>query len=189
MSNIHLLTSVPSFARWPLNVHFFAPEAHRAWETWLKTSGKCSRPGLRILKDFPRTEEGPETEARGIDALPLDYAPLTDYVCKAQDVVGFEQEGHCVYCSDALQSGQGLQPMCPNAGCEAIGHIECWSQAALSHEGAGDILPDMLSCPSCGGEIRWGDMMKELSLRIRGMQDVQKLLKKAEKAKKAGKTA
>lgn len=189
MSNIHLLTSVPSFARWPLNVHFFAPEAYRAWETWLKASGKCSRPGLRILKDFPPADEGPQIEAHGIDALPLDYVPLTDYVCKAQDVVAFEQEGDCVHCAETLQPGRGLQPMCPNADCEAIGHIGCWSRAALSHEGGEDILPDMLNCPSCGGKIRWGDMMKELSLRVRGTQDVEKLLKKAEKAKKTAKAA
>jgi structure-specific endonuclease subunit SLX1 len=77
--------------------------------------------------------------------------------------------------------------MCPNNGCKAIGHIDCWSKDALYHEGGSEVLPDISTCPSCGGEIRWGDMMKELSLRVRGPQDVEKLLKKAEKAKKAAK--
>lgn len=185
MSNLHLLTSVPSFARWPLNIHFFASEAQKAWETWLKTSGKSSRAGLRLLTDFaPQVEEDSEGEAHGIHALPLDYTPLTEYVSKAQDVVTFEQEGDCVHCKEALVSAEGWQPMCPNEGCQAMGHIDCWSRRASTGNGAQDIVPVMLQCPSCGGDIRWGDMMKEVTLRVRGESEVAKLLKKAKRAKK-----
>lgn len=38
VSNLHLLTGVPSFARWLLNVHFFAREAHAAWESWIDST-------------------------------------------------------------------------------------------------------------------------------------------------------
>ncbi|PWI66951.1 hypothetical protein PCL_04457 [Purpureocillium lilacinum] len=198
VSNLHLLTGVPSFARWPLSLHFLAREPHVAWRTWLATSGKPSRPGLRVLTDY---EDGPappptrdnavrdgdtatETEAaaevsqRGIYSLPLDYKPIKAYVEKANEVVSFEREGACVHCGEELASGRGLHAMCPNDGCTGMGHLDCWSRHALSGDGDGEVIPDLCKCPSCGGEVRWGDMMKELSLRVRGAKEVDKLLKK-----------
>ena len=185
VSNLHLLTGVPSFARWPLNLHFFAKEAHTAWEAWLKSLGESHRRGLKILTDFVPTEaeEGLQ-DPKGIHALSVDYSPLKPYVEKAQNVVAFEREGKCVHCKEELESAKGLQPMCPNEGCEAMGHIDCWSHHALSKTDKGVLVPDLCTCPSCGGEVRWGDMMKELSLRIRGPKEVEKLLKKKRRTKK-----
>lgn len=190
MSNLHLLTSVPSFARWPLNVHFFAAEAQKAWDTWLKNSGKTSRAGLSILTDIaPQASTESDDTAHGIHALPLDYKPLTDYVLKAQEVVGFEQEGACVHCHEKLAPAEGLQPMCPGHDCKAMGHLDCWSRHALTQNAGSHIIPDMCQCPSCGSEVRWGDMMKELSLRVRGGGEVEKLLKKSKRARPAEKPA
>lgn len=174
---------MPSFARWPLNLHFFAKEAHAAWDRWLKSTDKSHREGLNILTDFGPVED--PNAPRGIDALPLDYSPLKDYVEKAQNVVTFEREGACVHCDEELESAKGLHPMCPNEGCEAMGHLDCWSQHALAGANEGIVIPDACTCPSCGGDIRWGDMIKELSLRIRGPKEVEKLLKKKRRSKKA----
>lgn len=186
ISNIHLLTAVPSFSRWPLNLHFFVKEVHKVWEQWVNTAEQPINKGLKVLTDF-----GPVTEtdaslpsAWGIHALPVDYTPVKDYVEKAHNIVMFEQEGNCVHCKKALESGKGLYPMCPNQGCEAMGHLDCWSRHALSGEDEGIIIPQQCTCPACGGDIRWGDMMKELSLRIRGPKDVEKLLKKRKRRAK-----
>ncbi|UNI18528.1 Slx4p interacting protein [Purpureocillium takamizusanense] len=210
VSNLHLLTGVPSFARWPLNLHFLAREPHAAWKTWLATLGKPSRPGLRILTDYdvqppPRNsgdrdgggsgsghsgDAAAEASQRGIYALPLDYKPLRAYVEKAHDVVSFEREGACVHCGEQLESGRGLHTMCPNDGCRGMGHLDCWSRHALAGDEdgqQGEVIPDVCACPSCGGEVRWGDMMKELSLRVRGANEVDKLLKK-KKTRKTTKT-
>jgi structure-specific endonuclease subunit SLX1 len=39
------------------------------------------------------------------------------------------------------------------------------------------LLPIKGKCPSCKSELRWIDIAKELSLRLRGQKEVQKLLK------------
>lgn len=188
MANIHLLTGVPSFARWPLNVHFLAKEAYSAWQRNLKATQSPHRPGLQILTDFGQTMDqvSENGEKSGIHALSLDYTPMTDYVSKAHDIAEFEQEGKCVHCKQELESGKGLYALCPNDACRAMGHLDCWSKSALSNDDASrHIVPDQCSCPSCGGDIRWGDMVKELSLRVRGKAEVKKLLRSSEKAKKA----
>ncbi|KAG6000426.1 hypothetical protein E4U54_001429 [Claviceps lovelessii] len=186
MANIHLLTGVPSFARWPLNVHFFATEAYEAWQNRLESTQEPGRRGLRILTDFagPDRDVPEDSQACGVHALPLDYRPMANYVEKAHAIIEFEQQGNCVHCSQELEPGQGLHALCPNDGCKAMGHLDCWSRHALSNDGSGHIIPDQCSCPTCGGNIRWGDMMKELSLRIRGSAEVKKVLKSVKRAKK-----
>lgn len=110
---------------------------------------------------------------------------MKPYIEKARNVVMFEREGKCVHCHEELETGQGLYPMCPNEGCEAMGHLDCWGKHAVAHEEGGPLIPMECECPSCGGEVVWGDMVKELSLRTRGPRDVEKLLKKKRRTKKA----
>jgi structure-specific endonuclease subunit SLX1 len=204
VSNLHLLLDVPSFARWPLKLHFFASEVHAAWEKRCKSTEKSLRKTLPVVTDFAAgkpTTKAPVSDVEdenldmtqkpeqwGIHALPLDYAPLKDYVAKGNSVIEFEQEGKCVVCHEPLESGKGLHVICNNHGCEGVGHLACWSQHLLSSCEQGedvDILPLEGACPKCHGAVDWGLMMKELTLRTRGKKDVEKLLK--EKRKRAAK--
>ncbi|PTB78748.1 hypothetical protein M440DRAFT_1437586 [Trichoderma longibrachiatum ATCC 18648] len=187
VSNLHLLTRVPSFARWPLNLHFFAQDAHRSWERWTKASKIPVAPSLRILTDFgPSAGDSstPPLPPWGIHALALDYSPMKEYIKKAHDAESFERQGRCLHCDAEMHPNVGLYAMCPNEGCEAMGHVDCWSRHALVGDDAGAVIPNSCRCPSCSGEIRWGDMMKELSLRTRGAGEVEKLLRKRKRAKK-----
>ncbi|KAL6879208.1 hypothetical protein J3F83DRAFT_725453 [Trichoderma novae-zelandiae] len=184
VSNLHLLTRVPSFSRWPLNIHFLSRDAHAAWERWTETSEMPVPPSLKILTDFGPSAGDPSTTSWGIHSLALDYTPMKEYIEKAHNVVSFEREGRCLHCNAEMQPNQGLYAMCPNEGCEAMGHVDCWSKHALASDDPGVVLPNRCTCPSCGGEVRWGDMMKELSLRTRGAGEVEKLLRKRKRAKK-----
>ncbi|KAF5010226.1 hypothetical protein FDECE_3585 [Fusarium decemcellulare] len=189
VSNLHLLVKVPSFARWPLTLHFFAPDSKKAWDNWLKSTDASPKEGMKIHTDFGLSKQpqfrGPTSEPWGIHALPVDYAPMKEYVEKAHNIVSFEREGKCVHCHEELESNKGLQPMCPNDGCEAMGHLDCWGKHALRDEDEGTVIPKSCTCPGCGGEIEWADMMKELTLRVRGPKEVEKLLKKRRRTKKA----
>lgn len=177
--NIHLLTSVPSFARWPLNVHFFSKDAHNAWTGRIKASKTAVRAGLEVFSDFGPSTADPSSTTWGVHSLPLDYWPMKEYIEKAHNVVSFERQGKCVHCHEEMEPDQGLYAMCPNDGCEAMGHLDCWSKHALANDDDPEaILPNSCECPSCGSNIRWGDMIKELSLRTRGAGEVEKLLKK-----------
>jgi structure-specific endonuclease subunit SLX1 len=119
----------------------------------------------------------------GIHALPLDYEPLRDYVDKTESIFAFEREGRCVVCAGDMPVGEGLYAVCSNNECEGVGHLDCWSRHLLAQRPAGDddgnaVLPVHGHCPECRGEVRWGNMMAELSLRARGGKEVEKLLKK-----------
>ncbi|KAI0445064.1 GIY-YIG catalytic domain-containing protein [Xylaria telfairii] len=188
VSNLHLLLRVPSFARWPLRLHFLAPEVHGAWTKCCDTATQPLRKTIPIYTDFVPPQntagEGALTEpqeSRGIHALPLDYAPMKSYVEKTQSLYSFEREGACVVCGEHLPHEEGLYATCPNTGCEGTGHVSCWSRHFLGSDAGDDIIPISGRCPKCDGKVIWGDMMKEMSLRLRGKKEVDKLLKKPRK--------
>lgn len=199
LSNLHLLLRVPSFFKWPLNIHFFAPDVYEAWKKWCATANEPLRDTIQILTDFGPShtssmEEGSSKATNeveqpwGIYALPLDYTPMKDYVTKTQSIYDFEREGDCVVCGEYLEPGMGLYATCSNAGCEGTGHVSCWSRHMLGKEADEDIIPISGRCPRCKGEIVWGDLMKEMSLRVRGMKEVEKLLKKPRKRRTRAKS-
>ena len=65
--------------------------------------------------------------------------------------------------------------MCPNTTCRMAGHLSC---LAPSFSGAaGNLVPTTGNCPNCGVKLRWIDLVKELSLRMRGEAEVKKIFK------------
>jgi structure-specific endonuclease subunit SLX1 len=126
-------------------------------------------------------EEEPEGLEWGIHALPLDYAPLAPYLEKGRNVTTFEREGRCVVCFQHLEHDKGLYAICPSGECEGMGHLDCWSRYLLHQQGEDDgtLLPVDGRCPKCSGAVKWGDMMRELTLRIRGQKEVEKVLKRS----------
>lgn len=124
-----------------------------------------------------------ELVPRGIQALPLDYAPMKDYIAKGREVFSFEREGECVICNEHMPPSEGLYALCSNDGCEGVGHLSCWSRYILPEHEKESIIPVAGNCPKCHGPVKWGDMMTELTLRLRGAKEVDKLLKKKRKAK------
>ncbi|KAI0115547.1 hypothetical protein GGR51DRAFT_503353 [Nemania sp. FL0031] len=191
ISNVHLLLRVPSFARWPLSLHFFVPEVHKAWIQCCDAASEALLRTVPVYTDFApsQTAAAEETASTdppspwGIHALPLDYAPMKGYVEKTQSLYSFEREGACVICGESLLPGEGLYATCSNTGCEGTGHISCWSRHLLGSNAEEDIIPISGQCPKCEGDVVWGDMMKEMSLRLRGQKEIGKLFKKSRKRK------
>lgn len=147
------------------------------------------RDSIPIIEDFPpddpisSADEGkssPKSKKQkathGIAALTVDYADQKSYVEKGKEIVDFEREGSCALCMSSLEHDAGIYTICPNPGCESVTHITCLSKHFL----AGDeeaLVPIKGNCPSCKTELRWNDVVKELSLRMRGQKEVEKLLK------------
>lgn len=185
ISNIHLLLGVPSFARLPLKLHLFVPEMHRAWTKYLEDASEPLHRAIPVYTDFAlsQNETGDSTSTeplvpRGIHALPLDYAPMKSYVEKTRDLYFFEREGACVVCGESLPHDEGLYATCSNAGCEGTGHVACWGRHLLGDNVADDIIPISGQCPRCEGDVVWGDMIMEMSLRLRGQKEIDRLFKK-----------
>jgi structure-specific endonuclease subunit SLX1 len=188
ISNLHLLLRVPSFSRLPLDVRFFNEDVHKAWLNWTKAAAEPIRDSIPIITDFPPADSAPGNESdgsprtkkrktsHGIAALDVDYAKEKDYVKKAKEVIDFEREGACSVCHEDLEHDAGIYTICPNHGCETVAHITCLSKHFLEND-EDSIVPIKGSCPSCKVELRWVDVVRELSLRMRGQKAVEKLLK------------
>ncbi|KAI1111724.1 GIY-YIG catalytic domain-containing protein [Nemania sp. NC0429] len=188
ISNVHLLLGVPSFARLPLKLNFFALEVHRAWTKYLETVEEPLPKTIPVYTSFapPQSETGDSNSMSGEEApspwgihtLPLDYAPVKSYVAKTRELYSFEREGACVVCGESLPHDGGLYATCSNAGCEGTGHLACWSRHLLGDNAADHVIPVSGHCPRCEGEVAWGDMMMEMSLRLRGQKEIDRLFKK-----------
>lgn len=111
----------------------------------------------------------------GIDGLVVDYANEKLHVEKAKEMVDFEMEGQCTLCSHDMAHDEGLFTICPNPTCQSATHLTCLSKHFLKGQDA--ILPVRGTCPACQAELRWIDVIKELTLRMRGQKDIEKLLK------------
>ncbi|CZS89939.1 related to Structure-specific endonuclease subunit SLX1 [Rhynchosporium graminicola] len=217
LSNLHLLLRVPSFARWPLSLHFFSPEVHKAWMKWCKSVSEPVPETLAIILDFPpppteaeaaskspaksQSKSKPKLSAQpefltasdieasppskkqksdhGIDALPIAYETTKPHLEKAKSILDFELEGSCAICHSTLEHDAGIYAICPAPSCKSVTHITCLSKSFLNDEASEEdvILPVKGTCPSCKKELRWVDVVKELSLRMRGQKVVEKLLK------------
>jgi structure-specific endonuclease subunit SLX1 len=187
LSNLHLLLRVPSFSRWPLELRFFSENVYKAWLKWCKTAAEPIRDSIKIIQDFPTSDtasddglDSPRIEktnlAHGITALAVDYTKEKSHVEKGKNIVEFEREGACSICHSDLEHDAGLYTICPNLGCESVTHLTCLSQHFLKDE-EDELVPVKGQCPTCKAEIRWVNVVRELSLRLRGQKEVEKLLK------------
>ena len=179
---------MPSFCRWPLELRFFSPEIHTSWLKIAK-SAKPLRDSLTISQNFlqgksslisksavPGSPASEETYS-GLDLLNLDYTFQTPYLEKSRSVFDFEHEGRCVVCTKVLEHDTGLQILCPCSYCEAVTHVRCLG-AYFTKNQTDSLIPIQGTCPSCNKGLRWVDLMKELSSRLRGRNEVDDVLRR-----------
>ncbi|KAF7868433.1 hypothetical protein EAF04_004965 [Stromatinia cepivora] len=189
LSNLHLLLSVPSFSRWPLEIRFFSPDVHKAWIKSSKGATEPLRDSLPIITNFPPAErkvndskDGETTSGHyGIEALKVAYEDMKPQLEKGKKLFHPDMKEACEICNQDLQHNSGLHTICPNTDCGTITHMTCLSRHFLQGE-KNKQLDDLLVpikgvCPSCKMEVRWNDVVKELSLRMRGQKVVEKILK------------
>ncbi|TAQ84272.1 hypothetical protein B7494_g7407 [Chlorociboria aeruginascens] len=200
LSTLHLLLRVPSFSRWPLQLRFFSEDVHKAWVKYTNRSSEPLRDSLKIIQDFPPSSAPSEDESNlrsnahqrkieyGIHGLIVDYANEKPYVEKSKGIIEFEREGSCSLCKSELEHDAGIYTICPNPGCEAVTHMACLSKHFLKTDSQAltldPLIPMQGNCPTCKVELMWVDIVKELTLRMRGQKPVAALLKQ-KRVKKA----
>jgi structure-specific endonuclease subunit SLX1 len=135
------------------------------------------------------------TTGHGITTLPLTYAPHKQHVEKSKAIIDFEREGSCSICSQDLIHDGGIYAICPHPSCESVSHLTCLSKSFLEAESgqrssSGEprnmdqdpaLVPVAGKCKSCHGTIKWVDVGKEVTLRLRGAKEVENLLKEPRK--------
>ncbi|KAK4542242.1 hypothetical protein LTR36_006895 [Oleoguttula mirabilis] len=195
LANLHLLLRASSFERWPLKVTFYAEDVYRVWVKWKGQQVEKLRPGIEVkLGDSSKVAGPSETDepmdAKGIYALDVGYSGYKQRLEKSNKAFESADWLHCAICHKGLSSSGAMTLVCPNEDCSALTHIDCLSaaflQAGSNHEA---IVPTTGNCPGCSTKLEWVDLVKELSLRMRGEKEVTAIFKKRRRTKKQTETA
>ncbi|KAI5237885.1 hypothetical protein E4T42_09107 [Aureobasidium subglaciale] len=193
LANLHILLRAKSFERWPLQVKFFAEDVFKMWHRWTVNMAEVVRQGIEVGMDqsvLDKTtleEENPE-QPIGIYKIDPTYLHVKITLAKSQELL-VAPSNSCALCSSALDSKREMALVCSNQACNTIFHVGCLSSHFLSgeHGAQNAILPTHGNCTSCKSNLNWTDLVKDLSLRIRGHKEVSALFKEPKRRKKNSK--
>lgn len=203
LSNLHLLLRVPSFSRWPLELRFFCHDVFQVWQSRCARVTDEIRPGIQIVFDVKPAEEtklvdGSATTAHaisvkrkkstigegGVDGIDVGYRSMKGYLEKSLFLLAEGEATICAVCSKELGTQVTTAVICPNEGCRTASHSTCLAKRFLVEDGSDrPVVPTTGSCPSCNAALNWIDLVKEMSLRIRGEKEVAQLMRKPRERK------
>ncbi|MCJ1370032.1 Slx4p interacting protein [Loxospora ochrophaea] len=194
LSNLHLLLRVPSFSRWPLNVCFFSEDVYQAWQRWCERVSFNIRKGIKVSSkqtELPLWDEafssdhglGKQNDDHScqteLDGLDVGYSALKGYLEKSLFLLAESENTECIVCNETTGLSAATTLVCSAENCRATSHMTCLSAQFLVQEGARDsVIPVYGECPKCKTELHWVDLVKAMSLRIRGEREMAKLMKK-----------
>ena len=184
LASLHQLLRASSFECWPLKVTFYAEDVFRVWKKWAAQQLEMLRPGIDVIMDESSkaststgsAENTTEPVAtKGIHALDVSYNGLKQHLEKAK-AHSSRASVHCSICHEPMPSEGAMTLVCPNDECDAIGHVECLAKSFLRGQSE-SLVPTDGDCPGCGKRVKWVDLVKELSLRMRGQKEIDKIFK------------
>jgi structure-specific endonuclease subunit SLX1 len=193
LSNLHLLLRVPYFSQWPLELRFFSDDVFQYWQTWCQRVDAQISPRIKVWLDKPKTMQEPITQLviegskprrkfdeigkGGVNGIDSTYASLRPALEKSQLLLEPDNDLACNLCKDSLDPKRDLITVCYQHTCQSIHHMTCLSSHFLQAEETTSLLPTSGECPSCKTNLLWVDLMKEMTLRIRGGNEVDKILR------------
>ena len=121
-----------------------------------------------------------------VSSLDVGYGKLITHLQGGLLIIENEHQ-KCAVCSKELHGPASAALLCPGQNCNAVSHMACLAKYFIAGTGAESVIPLSGSCPSCQAKFQWISFVKELSLRTRGVKEMQVLLKKSrvDKAKLA----
>ncbi|KAH9882347.1 Slx4p interacting protein [Plenodomus biglobosus] len=187
LKNLHHLLGVGSFCRWPLNVRFFAPDVFTQWQRHISKMQTKLATTITVQltpAELPKLAADVHSEVRAhfvpdiIRAIPVAYEDCKPHVEKSRGILGDGRQRTCDICNKAANSEDSLVLICPVDTCPSVSHMTCLSQKFLAEEAHKDaLIPSEGTCPACRSPIKWSVMMKELSLRLHGEEELKVLFK------------
>lgn len=178
------------------------------WQLWSERVDASISSRIKILldvKQHPKATEAGDapmsTHAKGkqkrealgkggVEGIDVGYSELKGHVEKSIFLLAGDEANNCAVCSrDMGKSSMAL--ICPQEGCRTASHVTCLAINFLKDEGHdASILPTSGRCPKCKSELQWVDLVKEMSLRMRGDKEVDQLMRKPKERKtKAAKSS
>lgn len=196
LSNLHLLLRAPYFSKWPLELRFFNQTVHRSWLSWSDRVDDQIRPDIPILLDVAQPVEQEDeissaqrpTKKRkidligkgGIEGIDPTYARFQTVLQKLKQRTDDKTDSLvCEICEVPVRAEKDLFNICLDHDCTSVTHLSCLSTKFLQESDSATIVPKAGKCPSCRTILQWSDLMRVLSLRLRGEKEVKKLLKKS----------
>lgn len=188
LANLHILLRAKSFERWPLHVRFFAEDVHKMWHRWTVNMPEVIRQGIEIEMDesiLQRASLEDPSNLIGIHKIDPTYQQMKTALEKSRKLLHAPNKS-CNICCSVLEPTQDMALVCSNQECDSVFHVACLSTHFLRGEhGAKDaVVPTCGHCPSCKASLNWADLVKDLSLRIRGEKEVTALFKEPKRRKK-----
>ncbi|CAN9089640.1 unnamed protein product [Alternaria alternata] len=195
LKNLHHLLGVGSFSRWPLHIRFFAQDVFTQWEKHISKMKTTLRKDITIRvtpAELPKLAPDVQSEMRThfipeiIRAIPVAYEDCKTHVEKSKMMLGDDQKRVCAVCKEDVSPDTSLVLFCPVETCHVVSHMACMSQKFLAEESNIDaFIPVQGTCPSCRSSLRWSDLMKELSLRMYGEEELKVMFKTKRKKRKS----
>lgn len=188
-----------SFARWPLEVRFFCEDVH---DVWLRSNASVTseiNTGVKVVLDpkQPPAESLDEREILnaaqvkrrmkreaigkgGVEGVDIGYSRMRNHVEKSLSLLAEGETNRCAICETNIGPLATTVLVCPQENCRAVSHMACLAQHFLcdTEHQSESVLPTSGKCPLCKSELQWIDLVKEMSLRVRGEAEVAKLMKK-----------
>lgn len=194
LSNLHLLLRVPYFSSWPLELRFFSEDVYQFWQTWCQRVDAQISPDIKVWLDKPGQPYDPISEINleaarkprkldmigkgGVEGVDSTYASLRPVLEKGRMILEDDETLSCSLCDKSLATTCDLITICPQPDCQSFHHMECLSNHFLKAGGTSSIVPVGGHCPGCNTHLSWAELMKEMTLRIRGEKEVLKLLRR-----------
>lgn len=190
LSDLHLLLRSTLFSTWPLTIRFYAADVHQQWRGWADRVDRSLPVNMIVLSD-PECLKGATAATQGtvshtttIREIPVDYRQLHEYLEKTSFLLVDPQNLQCSVCHIAIVPQNELIVVCPAPACHGTSHVQCLADHFLAVSGtSGQLLPVQGPCPTCQQNVSWTLLMKELSLRTRGQDEVKRILKRLKRQK------
>ena len=183
-----------------MKVQFFCQDVYEVWQRQIGKFDGEIRKGIDVIHDArpPSPPEGASQEGlddnprgkrkrdgherSGIEALAIDYRPVKGHLGKSLSLLADGELKVCKICSQELETQPSTTLVCPSGECRTAWHMTCLAAQWLRHEASeGPIVPTNGKCLSCKTDLQWADLVRELTLRTRGVKEVARLLKKPRK--------
>lgn len=183
--NLHILLSAHSFRGWPLRLVFFAPDVYKTWQRLTK-----DRLPLPLKEDHVSLDESAVLAADNARATGMEHSPCTGIraldvtynTCKqplerSLQVLASSRPIKCSHCGEAVAPTSQYLLVCPHRGCGSVYHMDCLARHGQAK--AEDLfLPLERQCLDCRETLHWIDLVKDVSLRTRGLREQTALFKR-----------
>ena len=119
----------------------------------------------------------------GIEAIDATYAPVKDHLDISLFLLAPGEVVQCSVCNQRVSISEQVAVVCPEKNCHSAAHMTCVSQNFLAEEGSSELVPVTGKCPKCRKSLRWADLVKEATLRLRGEKEISRLMRKSRRRK------